>query len=296
MAISNIKIWLSFLLLAWPVLLYGQAVKIVTNHVGYEGDKAKHAVIVTDHQLNLGVFSLVDANTGKIVFTAKPEYSGPVDKWKTWQFWTLDFSDYAIDGTYKLQINLPDGIVSSYPFIIGKNVLEQATISNVAYYFKGQRCSGLMDKADHDLLIAGKSADTIDAHGGWYDATGDYGKHLSHLAFSNYFSPQQIGLTDWSLFKSYALLSARPGTDFRQIDRRILDEAMYGADYLVRIQAKNGSFYRSVAAPGPSKLPKDRVIQANEGSYRIKQTKDGVFNKNAANKDCYRCIGYGIHL
>ncbi|MHB8209372.1 glycoside hydrolase family 9 protein [Mucilaginibacter sp.] len=279
------KIWLSFLLLAWPVLLYGQSVKIVTNHVGYEGDKAKHAVIVTDHQLNLAVFSLVDANTGKIVFTAKPIYSGPVDKWKNWQFWTLDFSDYAITGTYKLQINLPDGVVSSYPFIIGKNVLEQATISNVAYYFKGQRASGLLDKADHHLVLAGKTTDSIDVHGGWYDATGDFGKHLSHLSFSNYFNPQQIGLTDWSLFKSYALLSVRPGTDFRQIDRRILDEAMYGADYLVRVEAKDGSFYRSVAAPGPGKLPKDRVIQANEGSYRIKQTKDAVFNKNAANKD-----------
>ena len=142
-----------------------------------------------------------------------------------------------------------------------------------------------MDKADHHLLLAGKTTDTIDAHGGWYDATGDYGKHLSHLSFSNYFNPQQISFTDWSLFKTYELLSRRPGTDFRQIDRRILDEAMYGADYLVRMQAKDGSFYRSVSAPGPGKLPQDRTIQADEGSYRIKQTKDAVFNKNAAGKN-----------
>ena len=279
------KTCLLFLLLSFPVLLYAQSVKIVTNHVGYEDNKAKHAVIVTDHQLSLTTFSLIDANTGKTVFTGKPQYSGPVDKWKNWKFWTLDFSDYSADGNYKLQIHLPDEVITSYPFVIGKNVLEQATISDVAYYFKGQRASGLLDKADHHLVLAGIATDTVDAHGGWYDATGDYGKHLSHLSFSNYFNPQQIGLTDWSLFKSYALLSALPGTDFRQIDRRILDEAMYGADYLVRLQVKDGSFYRSVAGPGPGKLPKDRVMQANEGSYRIKQTKDGVFNKNAANKD-----------
>ncbi|MDF2432466.1 MAG: hypothetical protein JWP44_2097 [Mucilaginibacter sp.] len=285
MALLKTKRWLLYLLLNFPALLFAQSVKIVTNHVGYEDDKAKHAVIVTDHQLNIKSFTLIDAATGKTVYTGKTVFSGPVDKWKNFQFWTVDFSTFAVDGTYKLQIILPTGAVSSYPFLIGKNVLEQATVSNVVYYFKGQRSSGLFDKADHHLVLAGKTTDTIDAHGGWYDATGDYGKHLSHLSFSNYFNPQQIALTDWSLFKTYGLLSNRPGTDFRQIDRRILDEAMYGADYLVHMQAKDGSFYRSVAAPGPGKLPKDRVIQANEGSYRIKQTKDAVFNKNAENRD-----------
>jgi hypothetical protein len=283
MVLLRTKKWLFLFLLITPCFIRAQSIKIVTNQVGYEDSKAKHAVIVTDHQLAVTAFTLVDANTGKAVFTGKPIFSGPVDKWKNWQFWIIDFSAYNTDGTYKLQINLPDGMASSYPFIIGKNVLEQATLSNVIYYFKGQRSSGLLDKADHHLLLAGKTTDTVDAHGGWYDATGDYGKHLSHLSFSNYFNPQQVSLTAWSLFKTYTLLSARPGTDFRQIDRRILDEAMYGADYLVRIQAKDGSFYRSVAAPGPGKLPQDRQIQANEGSYRIKKTQDGVFNKNTGN-------------
>lgn len=285
MYLSMKKNWLLYLLLNASLFAHAQSVKVVTNHVGYEDDKAKHAVIVTDHKLNITTFSLVDIKTGKTVYVNKPIFSGPVDKWKNWQFWTMDFSSYTTDGTYKLRVDLPGGAVSSYPFLIGKNVLEQATLSNVTYYFKGQRSSGLLDKADHHLLLAGKTTDTIDAHGGWYDATGDYGKHLSHLSFSNYFNPQQVSLTAWSLFKTYALLSTRPGTDFRQIDRRILDEAMYGADYLVRIQAKDGSFYRSVSAPGPGKLPQDRVIQADEGSYRIKQTKDAVFNKNASSKN-----------
>jgi hypothetical protein len=279
------KNWLLYLLLNVSLFVHAQSVKVVTNHVGYEDDKAKHAIIVTDHKLNITTFSLIDVKTGKTVYTSKPVFSGPVDKWRNWQFWTIDFSPYTTDGIYKLQIDLPGGEVSSYPFLIGKNVLEQSTLSNVTYYFKGQRSSGLLDKADHHLLLAGKTTDTIDAHGGWYDATGDYGKHLSHLSFSNYFNPQQVSLTAWSLFKTYALLSTRPGTDFRQIDRRILDEAMYGADYLVRIQAKDGSFYRSVSSPGPGKLPKDRVIQADEGSYRIKQTKDAAFNKNPTSKN-----------
>ena len=80
-------------------------------------------------------------------------------------------------------------------------------ISNVLYYFKAQRCSGLLDKADRHLTFAGNSSGRIvDAHGGWFDATGDYGKHLSHLCFSTYFNPQQIPLVVWSLFKSYEAL------------------------------------------------------------------------------------------
>lgn len=288
MGLSKAKNWLFVFLIISPFLLQAQSVKVVTNHIGYESSRAKHAVIVADTILQVNTFNLVDAATGASVFTGKPQFSGPVSKWKNWQFWTVDFSDFATPGTYELQVALPKGIVKSYPFLIGKNVLEKSTISDVVYYFKGQRSSGLLDKADHHLALPNKTTDTIDAHGGWYDATGDYGKHLSHLSFSSYFNPQQISLTDWSLFKTYELLSNRPGTDYRQFDRRILDEAMYGADYLVRMQAKNGSFYRSVGAPGPGKLPKDRMIQADEGSYRIKQNKEQSFNKNTGVTDWRR--------
>jgi hypothetical protein len=217
-----------------------------------------------------------------VMLTGKPVYSGPVSKWKHFIFWTIDFSACVTPGKYKLQASTSKGLIASYPFTIGSAVLEKATVSDVIYYFKGQRSSGLFDQADRHILLTGKTTDTVDAHGGWYDATGDYGKHLSHLSFSDYFNPQQIGLVDWSLFKTYELLSKRPGTDFRQIDRRILDEAMYGADYLTRMQVKGGSFYRSVGAPGPGKLPQDRRIGPDEGNYRIKQTKDQSFTSKPA--------------
>ena len=279
---NNLK-KISLLLFAFPLFLNAQSVKVITNHIGYEQDKAKHAIIEADTKLTLTGFRLIDANTGKIVLSGAPVFKGKVSQWKNFQFWTIDFSRFNTPGTYKLAAVSSKGVISSYPFIIGKNVLEKSTISDVVYYFKGQRSSGLLDKADHHLTLSGKT-DTIDAHGGWYDATGDYGKHLSHLSFSLYFNPQQVSLTDWSLFKTYELLSKRPGTDYRQFDRRILDEAMYGADYLVRMQAKDGSFYRSVGAPGPGKLPKDRTIQADEGSYRIKQNKEQSFNKTTDSK------------
>ncbi|GAB3554117.1 glycoside hydrolase family 9 protein [Spirosoma fluminis] len=255
-------------------LLRAQGVKVLTNQVGYEPAKAKRAMVMADRQVSIPTFQLINTGTGKVVYSGKPVYSGPVNKWKNWLFWTVDFSAYTTEGTYQVQITTPGKNVSSYPFVIGRNVLEQYTLSDVIYYFKGQRSSGLLDKADRKLVLAGSATDTLDVHGGWYDATGDYGKHLSHLTFSSYFNPQQITLTAYSLLKSYAQLTKRKGADFRQFNRRLLDEAMYGADYLVRMQAKDGSFYRSVKAPGPGKLAKDRVIQAEDKAYRIKQSKD----------------------
>ncbi|GAB4022480.1 glycoside hydrolase family 9 protein [Spirosoma koreense] len=257
-----------------PSLVRAQTINVLTNQVGYEQTKPKRAVVMTDRQVSISTFQLINTATGKVAYSGKPVFSGPVSKWKNWVFWTIDFSPYTTEGTYQVQVASGGKNVSSYPFAIGKNVLEQYTLSDVIYYFKGQRSSGLLDKADRKLVLAGRPSDTLDVHGGWYDATGDYGKHLSHLTFSSYFNPQQISLTAYSLLKSYAQLTKRKGTDFRQFNRRLLDEAMFGADYLVRVQAKDGSFYRSVKAPGPGKLPKDRVIQAEDKAYRIKQSKD----------------------
>lgn len=285
------------LLLCFSFLLRAQPPRILTNQVGYEYNKAKHALIQTNTREIMPSFQLVDENTGKSVYTGKPTYSGPVGKWKHWQFYSIDFTPYTKPGTYHLQVQGTGHTVTSYPFIIGKNVLEKATLSDILYYFKGQRSAGLIDQADHHLPLpaaahnpsvttqaqpssgagAASSGDTLDLHGGWYDATGDYGIHLSHLSFSSYFNPQQAPMVVYSLLKTNELLTNRTGTDYRQFLRRIMDEANYGADYLVRVQAKGGSFYRSIGAPGPAKAAKDRMISPEQQNYRIKQSKDQSF-------------------
>jgi len=257
---------------------FAQTVKIVTNQVGYDLNSTKHAVIVAGQTDSFKTFQLVDAD-GKTVFTGEPVYTGPVDQWKNWVFYTIDFTPVSTKGTYTLQVNDNGKTITSYPFIIDKNALEQYTLSDIIYYFKGQRATGLFNKADSHISFEGRKKDsaTVDARGGWYDATGDYGIHLSHLSFSTYFNPQQVSLTAWALLKTYRLLNAKPGTDFRQYKRRVLDEAMFGADFLKRMQVKNGSFYRSISAPGPGKFAKDRVIGAESKIYTIKKSKDGTF-------------------
>jgi thiol-disulfide isomerase/thioredoxin len=277
---------------------HAQSPRVLTNQVGYEYDKPKRAVVLAVTHLALSSFDLIDETTGKSVYHGKPMYSGAVDKWKNWQFWTINFTPYTAAGTYRLRVNGPVGPVTSWPFIIGTNVLEKSTLSDILYYFKGQRCAGPLNQADRHLPLpasahnpdAAASPDTLDLHGGWYDATGDYGLHLSHLSFSSYFNPQQIPFVVYSLLKTNELLAHRSGTDYRQFIRRILDEAAFGADYLVRVQAKGGSFYRSIDAPGAGKLAKDRAISPEQQSYRIKQSKDQIIGgpQAAANWRSYQ--------
>ncbi len=252
-----------------------QDLKVLTNHLGYELGGPKHAVVLGQASDEITSFKLIDQQSGKAVLAGDALKVGPVDQWKDWCFWTADFSGLKTEGTYVLECNTGHGTVRSFPFRIEHNLLERNTLGGVVYYFKGQRSSGLLDKADRHLKFEG-SDNTADVHGGWFDATGDYGKHLSHLSFSTYFNPQQIPLADWSLFKTYQQLQNRGDPNFRQYKRRLLDEAMFGADYLVRVKNPEGSFYRSVGCPGGEKKPEDRRISKEGQNFAIKtlETKD----------------------
>ena len=100
----------------------------------------------------------------------------------------------------------------------------------------------------------------MDVHGGWYDATGDYGIHLSHQNLTSYFNPQQVPLVAWTLLASYNTLKARHDDNFSEYERRLLDEGLFGADFLVRLKRPDGSFFESIDATGAGEARKDRKI------------------------------------
>jgi len=261
-------------------ILLGQDVhgmKILTNHIGYETTGPKHAVVLGHKGEAAAAFHIWNNETGEKVFSGTPLYAGPVQKWKDWHFWTIDFDGITQEGSYVIECVSDNGCTRSFPFLIQNDILERKTLSDVIFYFKSQRCSGLLDKADRNMTFIGpQEGKRVDVHGGWYDASGDYGKHLSHLSFSTYFNPQQTPLVVWSLFKAYEMLERRDDANFRQFKKRLLDEAMYGADYLVRVKTRSGSFYRTISGRGPEKKPEDRRIAPAMRGFQIKtaETKD----------------------
>jgi len=235
-------------------------VRVLVDQVGYEAHGPKQAIVSGTAADHPGQFALLDAGTRKIVLTGSLQPAGQVKAWDGFVFWTADFSEWQKPGHYIMQVTIGRAETSSCLFEIDENILERNTLSNVIYYFKGQRASGDFDKADRHLAIPDEPGKFVDAHGGWYDATGDYGIHLSHQNLTSYFNPQQVPLVAWSLLASYRILEARGDDNFSEYRRRMIDEGLYGADYLVRIKRHDGSFFESLSAPGTGKLAKDRVI------------------------------------
>ena len=237
---------------------FGQ-VRVFVDQVGYEALAPKRAIVATPEQTP-GVFVLIDTDSGTTVFQGHLRPSGTVDAWGTQPLWTADFTAWQKTGHYALRVHTAAGDATSCAFEISDNILERNTLSNVVFYFKGQRASGDLDAADRHLQLPGDQHEFVDVHGGWYDATGDYGIYLSHQNPTSYFNPQQTPLVVWSLLQSYRVLEARKDDDFTEYERRMLAEGLYGADFLVRIKRPDGSFYQMISAPGIGKLAKDRVI------------------------------------
>jgi len=252
---------------------------VLVDHVGYELHAPKQAVLVGSAQDSPQQFSLIDADTGKTVLSGKTAIAGEVKSWDGRVFWTADFSQWQTAGHYSIQVRTQDAEVSSCAFEINDDLLERNTLSNVIFYFKGQRSSGLIDQADRHLGLPGDTGGFVDVHGGWYDATGDYGIHLSHQNPTSYFNPQQVPLVAWSLLKSYQTLVARKDDNFSEYERRMLDEGLYGADFLVRMKRQKGAFFETIAAPGKEKLAQDRAIGNPNWRTQIKtNTSDSTEN------------------
>lgn len=248
--------------------------KILINQVGYNATGPKHAVIIGTTQDQFTACMLNDARDHQKVLDIPVQHAGPVQKWRDWDFWTLDFDSFSTEGTYYLTCSSGDHSINSYPFLIQRLLLERNTLSDAIYFFKEERSSGQMDKADHHLHFDGKKTGTLDAHGGWWDATGDYGKHLSHLSFSTYFNPQQIPFVVYSFFKSAQLVNQRGVPEMVRYQDRMLDEALFGADYLVRVKVPNGSFYRSISTGGPKQVPELRKVAGEMKKFGIYTTSE----------------------
>ena len=247
---------------------------VVVDHVGYETRSSKQAILVADES-NGPVdapqdFTLIDTATGKTVLRGPVKPAGRVDRWSGFDFWLADFSSFQKPGHYKLTTQTKSGSMASCEFLIDDDLLERNTLSNVLFYFKSQRASGDIDQADRHLALPDGTG-FVDLRGGWYDATGDYGIHLSHQNPTSYFNPQQVPLVVWTLLKSYRALESRQDDNFTEYQRRLLDEGLYGADYLVRVKRPGGSFFQTINAPGKGKLAKDRAIGNPNWRTQIKK-------------------------
>src|SRR5581483_1688496 len=79
-------------------------------------------------------------------------------------------------------------------------------------------------------------------------------------------------LVVYSLLKSEQELDRRGLPEFARYKDRMLDEAMFGADYLVRVKDPSASFYRSVSNGGVKQVPEERKVAGEMKQFGIYQT------------------------
>ncbi|MGC9492176.1 glycoside hydrolase family 9 protein [Vibrio genomosp. F10] len=232
--------------------------QLLTNHIGYETQGAKQAIIMTTAStLSSMTATLVSTNDHQNVLPLSVSKGERCGQWHQGYFYTIDFSECVTPGHYYIEF---EG-TQSESFEISEGILMQRTFSDVLHYFKSQRCGGIYDQQDKQVPLLGTNV-TADVHGGWYDASGDVSKYLSHLSYANYLNPQQIPMVVWNMLKGLTLLEDHSG--FAPFSRtRLKEEALFGADFLVRMQNSEGFFYMTVFDKW-SKDVKQREICAYE--------------------------------
>jgi endoglucanase len=170
--------------------------QILVNQVGYLPNSVKIALL----RLQTDRFEVVDANTGKTVFTGIP---GPLTYWDQSgdSVCRADFSKVVTPGKYKVCIN--DKKVCSHSFEIGEGVYSNlAKASLKAFYLNrsgmpvaqefGGKWARLAGHPDTLVLVHASAASDkrpegfkISSPGGWYDA-GDYNKYIVNSSISTY--------------------------------------------------------------------------------------------------------------
>ena len=170
--------------------------QILINQVGYYPNSVKIGLL----RIKTEKFDVIDATSGKVVFTGKP------GSFKYWNFsgdsaCTADFSNVTTPGKYQICLN--NNTVCSYVFEIGDGVYSDiAKASLKAFYLNrsgmkitkefGGKWARQAGHPDTLVFVHSSAASEkrpegfkISSPGGWYDA-GDYNKYIVNSGISTY--------------------------------------------------------------------------------------------------------------
>lgn len=223
-----------------------QKITILNNQVAFNLLGPKRAIIKSDEPLPSSTsFEIVDALSLGKVFSGKLSQGIEIKEWFPGVYYSqADFSAFDKPGLYTIEIRKDGTKYSSYNFKIDEQAIGKKAIPAIVNFFFHQRSNSPQElEADKNLQLYG-SDKTVDLHGGWCDASGDISKYFSHLAYTNFMSPQQIPLVTWSMINTAETTSKL----LKQINAQepIMNEALYGADYILRSLSPEGYFYMTV--------------------------------------------------
>ncbi|MEU4392460.1 glycoside hydrolase family 9 protein [Kribbella sp. NPDC023855] len=237
---------------------------VLVCHLGYGSDATKAAIaVVPDRPFT------AELHGPSGVSVLRP---GPVERVPGWSGgpWSrIPLPELLAEGTYRVRV-AGDGVdVWSEPFVVGPERLQRQTMSDVLAYFKAMRSSGEIDRKDRAARLWGDtSGATVDARGGWLDASGDTSKFLSHLTYTSAMSPQQIPLCAWAMMAARDELAAYRPALVPVLGARLRDEALWGADFLTRFRSPEGYFYTGIFDALTKRLEERYITAPLQNSVR----------------------------
>ena len=221
----------------------GATSTVYFNHAGFDAKGPKTLVIKSNALSGETNFTVgIPMGNNKVLTGTLSAGTNP-DNWLSdgSLYYTADISSITTPGTYYIQFeeNGGMGVISDF-FTIGENLMADSTFEKVLNYFYNDR-AGDYGKNAYIFVNDYQTGPRVDVHGGWHDASGDASKYLSHLSYANYLNPQQIPLTVWAL-----AFAAEKNPKYLESIGKLEStkaESVYGADFLVRMQAEEGFFY-----------------------------------------------------
>ena len=214
--------------------------KILVNQIGYVSGDRKRVIVESDGEA-VDSFTIIQVSDNKEVFKGTLKYYGKVAKWNKGEYYVGDFSTLSNHGFFKLRVNNTEERIEISEYLVNLRLISANTA-----FFKAQRSSGEWDMEDRHLSFSPPRKGEMDLHGGWFDASGDHGIHLSHLSHSTWYNPQQMGLSTYFFFKGYDYVEKKSSPSYMILKKRMLDEGSWGADFLMRTHVPSSSFIRSI--------------------------------------------------
>jgi len=234
------------------------------NQVGFLPEDMKSGVILSEEEISLNEFTVVNQITNGKVYSGEIRKSdNTYSKFKN--CYSFDFTKLNDNGKFIINV----GNESSSPFIIGDEVFN-TVVDSLMLFFRIQRCGPthpLMHKkchlSDASTIISSASDtiySTVDVTGGWHDA-GDYIKFFSTSA-----------LTTYMLLFAYDFDKEKFGFDNDNDNvPDILEEAKVGLDWLLRCNISDTLFVVQVQDEQDHKvgwrLPEDDSLQFGRPAF-----------------------------
>ncbi len=237
------------------------------NQLGYQPVATKVALLLSEAGAGSRTFRVVDSSTGKTVFRGKAWWEeGTV--WGMASAARLDFSALQTPGSYLLRC----GKSSSPAFRVGPGVYD-GIASLLLEYMRQQRCGFNPFYGDschrHDGYLADhptRSGEVVDATGGWHDAS-DYLQYTATSAHATY----QL-LRAWhdhpGAWGDQHQSNGLPGSNHLP---DVLDEALWGLRWLLKMNPAPGEIYNQVADDRDHRgfrLPACDTVSYGKGLHR----------------------------